>query len=38
MPALDHYGLAADLDNIISDETGHKEETEKLRQAPWRSE
>lgn len=24
------YGLAADLDNIISDETGHKEETEKL--------
>lgn len=24
------YGLAADLDDIISDETGHKEETEKL--------
>lgn len=24
------YGLAADLDSIISDETGHKEETEKL--------
>lgn len=24
------YGLAAELDNIISDETSHKEETEKL--------
>lgn len=24
------YGLAADLDEIISDETSHKEETEKL--------
>ncbi len=26
----DDYGLAADLDGIISDETKHKEETEKL--------
>ena len=28
--AFGDYGLAADLDNIISDETRHKEETEKL--------
>lgn len=28
--ALGDYGLAADLDGIISDETKHKEETEKL--------
>lgn len=28
--AYEDYGLAADLDEIISDETEHKEETEKL--------
>jgi bacterioferritin len=28
--AFEDYGLAADLDAIISDETKHKEETEKL--------
>lgn len=28
--AFGDYGLAADLDTIISDETKHKEETEKL--------
>src|SRR5690606_41927262 len=28
--AFEDYGLAADLDGIISDETKHKEETEKL--------
>lgn len=28
--AFGDYGLAADLDGIISDETKHKEETEKL--------
>ena len=28
--AFGDYGLAADLDEIISDETEHKEETEKL--------
>lgn len=28
--AFGDYGLAADLDGIISDETRHKEETEKL--------
>lgn len=28
--AAEDYGLAADLDTIISDETKHKEETEKL--------
>jgi bacterioferritin len=28
--AFEDYGLAADLDTIISDETKHKEETEKL--------
>ena len=28
--AFGDYGLAADLDQIISDETRHKEETEKL--------
>lgn len=28
--ALEDYGLAVDLDTIISDETKHKEETEKL--------
>ena len=28
--AYGDYGLAADLDDIISDETTHKEETEKL--------
>lgn len=28
--AYGDYGLAADLDEIISDETSHKEETEKL--------
>ncbi len=28
--SFDDYGLAVDLDDIISDETNHKEETEKL--------
>ncbi len=28
--AFGDYGLAVDLDDIIRDETGHKEETEKL--------
>ena len=28
--AFEDYGLAAELDTIISDETRHKEETEKL--------
>ena len=35
--AYGDYGLAADLDSIISDETRHKEETEKLLRGLARS-
>lgn len=34
--ALGDYGLANDLQEIISEETRHKEETEKLLRGHWR--
>jgi len=34
--ALEDYGLANDLQEIISEETRHKEETEKLLRGAWK--